>query len=207
MTIAPQNCLLSSVIWKWWANTGVLADAHLAKEFRHRITSWKSDASQGFIEGISLIITDTVSAIRSWIFCCMQGEIKYLMFIWPTTFLSLSVPKDLCRRKFCIFGKPSSVFSTVGEMKPRNLDFLTILFSNCNLNRFYYIRQLLSAMGLVYLADRILAKMFRNLSRSILNVYASKSFRLSFTLNCVFKSAYDLTMIWNWLVLKHRVEI
>ena len=76
---------------------------------------------------------------------------------------------------------------------------------------FYYISKLVCALWLVNSAGRTLlrgplkfkvlfvAKLWHDLSPNFLNI-ASKSLKLSFTLNCVLKHAYDLKWF-QWFVL------
>ena len=79
----------------------------------------------------------------------------------------------------------------------------------------YYISQLVRAQWLVNLAGRTLlygplkfkvgfvAKLFRDLSKRVLNFY---SLKLSYTLNYVIKPANDLKTVSNWLVLLSKCQ-
>ena len=88
----------------------------------------------------------------------------------------------------------------------------TALFSKCN-NLSYYISKLVRALWLVNLAGRTLRHSplkFKGfllpnccvIYHQIFSTYiASKSLKLSFTLNCILKRANDSKTISNWLVL------
>ena len=95
-------------------------------------------------------------------------------------------------------------------------DFFLFIFNKLVLKQYkklYYIFKLERALWLVNLASRTLlhgplkfkvlfvTKLLRDLSPNFLTLIASKSLKLSFTLNCVLKSANDLKTISNWFVL------
>ena len=84
------------------------------------------------------------------------------------------------------------------------------------INIIYYISRLVRVLWLVNLADRTLLHTSRSLKfkvflllpnccmihhEIVLTYIASKSLKLSFTVNCVLKRVNDLKMISNWLVL------
>ena len=84
------------------------------------------------------------------------------------------------------------------------------IFKSCHENlKYYYISKLVHALWLVNLVVRTLmhgplkfkvvfvAKLLRDLSPNFLTYIASKSLKLSFTLNCVLKRANDLKAILN----------